>query len=252
MFSVRLHGRDAEANGKLRALHHGRDRLQTAGGHSAARHQCLLLPLLHVQGERTPARLSRTALSTGCFQVGPVLSVSHGMGTPSVGILLHEVIKLMYHARCKDPVFVRIGTCGGIGVEGGTVVITEEAVDGLLRNVHEVVSARAAFSRCSPILTAIFSARNQPILGKLVQRPAKLDKRLVRELKSLSDPTTEPYDTVIGKTMCTNDFYEGISNISELPTVNADMHSPLFLELQAKGDWMAPSATSANKTRWII
>lgn len=72
-------------------------------------------------------------------KVGPVLSISHGMGVPSVGILLHEMIKLMYHAKCKDPVFIRIGTCGGIGVEGGTVVITEEAVDGLLRNTFEVV-----------------------------------------------------------------------------------------------------------------
>lgn len=62
------------------------------------------------------------------------------MGGPSLGILLHEMIKLMYHARCKDPVFVRIGTCGGIGIEGGTVVISEEAVDGLMRNVYEVVS----------------------------------------------------------------------------------------------------------------
>lgn len=68
------------------------------------------------------------------------------MGVPSVGILLHEMIKLMYHAKCKDPVFIRIGTCGGIGVEGGTVVITEEAVDGLLRNTYELVSIRGARS----------------------------------------------------------------------------------------------------------
>lgn len=73
------------------------------------------------------------------FQVGPVLSISHGMGVPSIGILLHEVIKLMYHARCKDPVFIRMGTCGGVGIEGGTVVISEEAVDGLLRNTYEMV-----------------------------------------------------------------------------------------------------------------
>lgn len=63
----------------------------------------------------------------------------HGMGIPSVGILLHEVIKLMYHARVRDPVFFRIGTCGGIGYEGGTVVISEEAVDGAMRNALEVV-----------------------------------------------------------------------------------------------------------------
>lgn len=49
----------------------------------------------------------------------------------------------------------------------------------------------------------------QSILGKLVERPAKLDKKLARELKSLSDPTIDPYETVIGKTMCTFDFYEG-------------------------------------------
>lgn len=39
-------------------------------------------------------------------------------------------------------------------------------------------------------------------------RPAKLDKRLARELKSLAD-AEDPYDTVTGKTLCTNDFYEG-------------------------------------------
>ena len=41
------------------------------------------------------------------YKVGPVLSISHGMGIPSASILLHEVIKLMYHAGVKDPVFFR-------------------------------------------------------------------------------------------------------------------------------------------------
>lgn len=53
----------------------------------------------------------------------------------------------------------------------------------------------------------------QPILGKLVQRPAKMDKKLVRELKNLADPTMDPYDTVSGKTMCADDFYEGINPV---------------------------------------
>lgn len=61
------------------------------------------------------------------------------MGIPSVGILLHEIIKLMYHAKVRDPIFFRIGTCGGIGVEGGTVVISEEAVDGMLQPCLELV-----------------------------------------------------------------------------------------------------------------
>jgi len=63
----------------------------------------------------------------------------HGMGIPSVSILLHEIIKLMYHARVKDPVFFRIGTCGGIGIEGGNVIITEEALNADLKPYHELV-----------------------------------------------------------------------------------------------------------------
>nr|XP_014280264.1 uridine phosphorylase 1 isoform X2 [Halyomorpha halys] len=119
------------------------------------------------------------------YKVGPVLSISHGMGLPSVAILLHEVIKLMYHARVRDPVFFRMGTSGGIGLEGGTVVISEQAVDGLMRSFYEI-----------------------PVLGKLVQRPAVLDKKLVRELKALHH-ADDPYDTITGKTLCTSDFYEG-------------------------------------------
>lgn len=64
------------------------------------------------------------------------------MGVPSVSILLHEIIKLMYHARVKDPIFFRIGTCGGIGIEGGTVVISDGAVDGMLKDYYEVVSRK--------------------------------------------------------------------------------------------------------------
>lgn len=46
------------------------------------------------------------------------------------------------------------------------------------------------------------------VLGKSVKRPAKLDKKLVRELKAMADPEC-PYETVTGRTMCTYDFYEG-------------------------------------------
>lgn len=46
------------------------------------------------------------------------------------------------------------------------------------------------------------------MLGKLLRRPAKLDRQLARNLKALTH-RDDPYDTVIGKTMCTYDFYEG-------------------------------------------
>lgn len=49
----------------------------------------------------------------------------------------------------------------------------------------------------------------QQILGKTVKRSSVLDKKLQWELKSLAEPD-DPYPTVIGKTVCTSDFYEGI------------------------------------------
>lgn len=136
--------------------------------------------------------------------------VQHGMGIPSVGILLHEIIKLMYHARAKDPVFFRIGTCGGVGLDGGQVVITEEAVDGALNNHLDLVSTIQTlylylFFEQITRMSIYFM---QLVLGKSVKRPSKLDRRVVKELKALADPE-DPYDTVSGKTMCTYDFYEG-------------------------------------------
>lgn len=86
------------------------------------------------------------------------------MGIPSVGILLHEVIKLMYHAKVKDPIFFRIGTCGGIGLEGGTVVISEEAVDGMLKSYLELVrnfpEKNSVFLFLQHICSNIFSGKN--------------------------------------------------------------------------------------------
>ncbi|CAG2113076.1 unnamed protein product [Medioppia subpectinata] len=119
------------------------------------------------------------------FKVGPVLSVTHGMGISSLSILLHELIKLVYYAKCKNVVFMRIGTCGGIGVEQGTVVITEKAVDGLLRPFSELY-----------------------ILGKVVRRPSICDQELVSELKFIAAEDMVDIPTASGTTLCALDFYE--------------------------------------------
>ncbi|XP_041941125.1 uridine phosphorylase 1 [Alosa sapidissima] len=119
------------------------------------------------------------------YKVGPVLSVSHGMGIPSIAIMLHELIKLLYHARCTDVTVLRIGTSGGIGLKPGTVVITKQSVD------------------------ACFLPRfEQVILGKPVVRSTDLDSDLAEELFQCSKDLDE-FETVIGNTMCTMDFYEG-------------------------------------------
>ena len=40
------------------------------------------------------------------------------MGEPSISIMLHELIKLLYHARAQDVTLIRMGTSGGLGEFG--------------------------------------------------------------------------------------------------------------------------------------
>ena len=64
------------------------------------------------------------------YKVGYILCVSHGMCMPSLSILLHEMYKLLYYAGCLSKcTILRSGTCGGVGVEPGTVAITTGGVD---------------------------------------------------------------------------------------------------------------------------
>ena len=70
-------------------------------------------------------------------------------------------------------------------------------------------SWRVVVSLSNLLLILNFFCFQQPVLGKLIQRPAKLDKLLQKELLALAH-ADDPYDTVVAKTMCTPDFYEGI------------------------------------------
>ncbi|XP_072454228.1 uridine phosphorylase 1 [Notamacropus eugenii] len=119
------------------------------------------------------------------YKIGPVLSVSHGMGVPSIGIMLHELIKLLYHAKCSDVVVIRIGTSGGIGLEPGSVVVTRKATDSCFKPEFE-----------------------QIVLGKRIVRNTELSDDLNQELMACAKEMNE-FNTVMGDTMCTLDFYEG-------------------------------------------
>jgi uridine phosphorylase len=107
------------------------------------------------------------------------------MGMPSISILLHEVAKALHYAgSLSDCQFFRLGTCGGLGVEPGTVVVTTQSVNGKMEPTHETV-----------------------ILGRSVHRPALSDPDLANTLHSISQPLSFP--VVLGKTLSCNCFYEG-------------------------------------------
>ena len=72
----------------------------------------------------------------------------------------------------------------------GTVVITDKAVDYSFRPQFE-----------------------QVVLGKVITRSTELDEGVANELLQCSSELLN-IPTVIGNTMCTHDFYEGINVIS--------------------------------------
>lgn len=39
----------------------------------------------------------------------------HGIGAPSLMVILHEILKLLHYAEASDVKFFRIGTSGGLG-----------------------------------------------------------------------------------------------------------------------------------------
>ncbi|VDM33269.1 unnamed protein product [Hydatigera taeniaeformis] len=145
------------------------------------------------------------------YKVGPILSVSHGMGIPSISILLHEMAKLLYHAGCQDVRFIRLGTCGGIGLEPGSVVITTSCLDCAFNDYFQLVRfASFVFFVGSHLLhfLTVMSILLQKILGKTVRRPAHLDEHFVKELIETARSMKLDFNVVSGKTMCADDFYE--------------------------------------------
>jgi uridine phosphorylase len=68
-----------------------------------------------------------------------VLFASHGMGMPSASIAVQELMRMLYFLKrgdleALDEVFwARVGTSGGVGLEGGTVVVTTEGLMADLR-----------------------------------------------------------------------------------------------------------------------
>lgn len=117
------------------------------------------------------------------YKVGPVLVCSHGMGGPSISILLHELAKLLKYAGA-DCVWIRIGTCGGLGLPPGTVVLTEQSLNGALEPYHQTI-----------------------VLGKRVQRPTRFKPEMNEEILHACEELG--IKAVVGKTMCCDDFYEG-------------------------------------------
>ncbi|MBI4129327.1 hypothetical protein HY464_01390, partial [Candidatus Peregrinibacteria bacterium] len=126
-------------------------------------------------------------------KVGPILSVSHGMGIGSIRILLHELTKLLYYAGGStrgilDRVeYIRIGTSGGIGAKIGQVVLSTRAIHPrTLKPVDEIYR-----------------------MGTTHQFPTEFDSALRERIFAAQGDI----EVVVGDTLAANCFYEEEPNL---------------------------------------
>lgn len=172
---------------------------------------------LFPESSKVPDNLAKTD-RCALFKVGKVVSISHGMGNPSCLIFLHEVSKLMYHAKVdfSKLKFLRLGTSGGVGVPHGTVCLTEEACDGELQSGYEHIA-----------------------LGVKKRWPTKGDVALNDDIVQAFAEAQESYNFEVrrGVTMSTDDYYEGQGRLDgALETWYNEEDKMKFLEkAQAQG-----------------
>ncbi|GBP50098.1 Uridine phosphorylase 2 [Eumeta japonica] len=133
------------------------------------------------------------------YKVGPVLSVNHGIGIPSMTVVLQEVMKLLCYAKAKDPIIFRIGTSGGLKVPPGSVVVSSWGMNGLLEKTYDLA-----------------------VLGQTRSFPAIFDERLNEELMEVAGRDGEVFATFSGGTMAADDFYRDQLHTPAIPVRTAN------------------------------
>lgn len=117
------------------------------------------------------------------FKVGPCLCGDHGIGAGSTSILLHEMFKLIHYSKAQDVKVIRVGSSGGLGVEPGTIVVTQQAYSSALE----------------PFFTQVACGMNK-------RYESKTDRDLSQKLFNLAEDLKMP--VTIGNTISTNDYFE--------------------------------------------
>lgn len=145
-----------------------------------------------------------------CYRVGNVLSVSHGMGTASMLTLLHSISTVMYFAGNHDIEYIRIGTSGGIGIESGSVVLTDTAY--------------------MPDLVAGYKVS---ALGRDVVYPTGMSIVLNNKILA-AQPTTLEFKVLSGNSIAADDFYLGQARFDGVlkPSYDAEKRRQYFAKIR--------------------
>lgn len=128
--------------------------------------------------------ICRTDRYTVLVPAPHVVVAAHGIGTGSVDCLLHELVKALRVAGAEGYAFIRVGSCGGVGIAPGGVVVSGAVLNGVF----------------APVL-------NMCVLGKVVEMPAVLDASLRAKLLEFGKGLFGDGAVVQGDTMSAETFY---------------------------------------------
>ncbi|MBX9869458.1 MAG: hypothetical protein K2X63_06645 [Burkholderiaceae bacterium] len=73
------------------------------------------------------------------YKVGVSIVISIGVGMPSLLICINEITKLLVHLRKYDVAYLKVGFCGGIGVDDGNTIISHQIVNAKFEPIFESV-----------------------------------------------------------------------------------------------------------------
>lgn len=124
------------------------------------------------------------------YKIGPILSVSHGVGAQSMLICLNEITKLLVHAEADEVTFLKVGPSGGIDLEPGEIVVSNAVMNHQFEQTMSTIAC-----------------------GEEYVYPTYLDLNLVDDIiefsRNLSGITIH-----VGATMNTSDYYEGQARLN--------------------------------------
>jgi len=118
------------------------------------------------------------------FKIANTLILNHGMGFGSLSIALHEILKLLHYAKAKNLTFIRMGTCGGVGQEAGTICITKTGYT-------QLIEPYFPYAAC----------------GKVIKLPSTACDQTIKIFSEHVERAGLTF--AIGNTVSTDDFYEG-------------------------------------------
>lgn len=132
------------------------------------------------------------------YKVGPLLAVSHGVGSPSMLICLNEIVKLLVHLKCSNVTFFKVGPAGGIGDAAGvgSLIAIESALNGKLEPIMHSIECGEEFAY-----------------------PTTLDSKFLNEVIEFSQKHSAT-KLVLGNSIGASDFYEEQARINGFLTLS--------------------------------